>query len=148
MSIKKPQGRVLVVDDEPGFRSLIQWELIEQGLAVETAENGAVAVEKIKNDRFDVVVTDLSMPLLDGLMLLREIKAMAPDTEVIVMTGFATVDTAVYAMQFGALDVVLKPFKVDRVTSRVAQVVSGVLHKCECRLEKVIKSAGQTHPPI
>jgi DNA-binding NtrC family response regulator len=111
---RRPRALViLVVDDEPGFRRLLEWELRTRGMNVETAENGAEGVQLASTKHFDVVVTDLTMPKMDGLKFLDEVKRVTPQTEVIVVTGFGAVETAVYVMQRGAFDFVLKPYDLD-----------------------------------
>src|SRR4029077_12464469 len=102
--------RVLVIDDEQGYRALLAWKLGARGFQVETVNNGAEALERLKQAPFDVVVTDLTMPVRDGLAVLEETKKRWPLTEVIIVTGFGTVETAVRAMKLGAFDVVIKPF--------------------------------------
>src|SRR5438477_11673624 len=94
---KKKTLMVLVVDDEPGFRNLLQWELENRGMNVETAENGAEGVERASKTKFDVIITDITMPEMDGLKLLEQVKKIDPQTEVIVATGFSAVETAVHA---------------------------------------------------
>ena len=102
---------VLVVDDEPANLDSLRRTLEREGLAVLTAEDGAEGLARVREHRVDVVLTDLKMPGMDGVELLRSIKALAPDTEVVVMTAFGTVETAVAAMKEGAHDFVTKPFK-------------------------------------
>ena len=126
------QTHVLVVDDEPGFRSMLQWELGSRGMIVEVAINGAEAVKLIKEKTFDLVITDLTMPILDGLMLLEAVKQLTPETEVIMATGFGTVETAVHAMQQGAYDFVLKPYDFEKLTTRIKQAMSEP-SPCQCK---------------
>jgi len=114
---------VLVIDDEEGFRNLLHWELSGRGIHVETAQNGCEGIEMAARRKFDVIITDLTMPEMDGLTLLRKIKATAPETEVILVSGFSAVDTAVYAMKHGAFDFVLKPYDVEHLMARVCQAV-------------------------
>jgi two-component system, NtrC family, response regulator GlrR len=121
---------VLVVDDEPGFRRMLEWELSSRGMKVETAENGAEGVRMAEKQTFDVIITDITMPEMDGLKLLQEIKRSAPGTEVIVATGFGAVETAVFAMQKGAFDFVLKPYDLEHLMRRVKDAVDR-LSRCE-----------------
>jgi DNA-binding NtrC family response regulator len=102
--------RVLIIDDEQGYRSLLQWKLSARGLHVETVKDGGEALDRLRQGPFDVVITDLTMPQIDGMAVLEEIKKHWSQTEVIVITGFGTVETAVRAMKLGAYDVVIKPF--------------------------------------
>jgi DNA-binding NtrC family response regulator len=123
---------VLVVDDEPGFRNLLRWELESLGIVVETAENGAEAIRKAAEKDFDVIVTDITMPEMDGLKLLESIKKTSPQTEVIVATGFGAVETAVYAMKKGAYDFVLKPYDLEYLKRKVWQAVDRLSRCREC----------------
>jgi len=107
---------ILVVDDEESVRdSLYSW-FIEDGYRVECAENAKKALTILESDQFDIVLADIKMPGMDGLEMLRRIKAHKQDSIVIVMTAFATVDTAVKALKDGAFDYVTKPFDPDDLT--------------------------------
>lgn len=103
---------VLVVDDDPGFRDMLQWYLSEHGFNVQAAQNGTEALEMSKSRKFSLVITDVTMPKLNGLELLGKLKQELNDTAVILATGFGTVETAVYAMKKGASDFILKPFNL------------------------------------
>jgi len=119
-----PKRWVLVVDDEPGFRNLLQWYLSEHGLNVQVAQDGAEAVKMAKEGKFSLVITDVTMPQLDGLKLLEALKQNIPETAVIVVTGFGTVETAVYAMKKGASDFILKPFDMEKFVKTVKEALS------------------------
>jgi DNA-binding NtrC family response regulator len=107
---------ILIVDDEESVReSLYSW-FIEDGYRVECAENAKKALTILESDQFDIVLADIKMPGMDGLEMLRRIKAHKQDSIVIVMTAFATVDTAVKALKDGAYDYVTKPFDPDDLT--------------------------------
>ena len=107
---------ILIVDDEESVRdSLYNW-FIEDGYRVETAENAQKALHLLESDRFDIILADIKMPGMDGLEMLRRIKSIKPDSIIIVMTAFATVDTAVKALKDGAFDYVTKPFDPDDLT--------------------------------
>jgi len=107
---------ILIVDDEESVRdSLYNW-FIEDGFRVECAENAKRALTILESDQFDIILTDIKMPGMDGLEMLRRIKSIKPDSIVIVMTAFATVDTAVKALKDGAYDYVTKPFDPDDLT--------------------------------
>ena len=113
---------VLVVDDEAGFRNLLKWELGNTGMTVETAENGVQGLAMTKSKHFDVVVTDVTMPEMDGLKFLESIKKTSPETQVILVTGFGAVETAVYAMQKGARDFLLKPYDIQYLINCINKV--------------------------
>lgn len=104
---------ILIVDDEDSVRdSLFNW-FIEDGYHVECAENANKALSMLENEEFDIILADIKMPGMDGLEMLRRIKLLKSDAIVIVMTAFATVDTAVQALKDGAFDYVTKPFDPD-----------------------------------
>jgi DNA-binding NtrC family response regulator len=104
---------ILIVDDEDSVRdSLYDW-FIEDGYRVECAENAKKALSMLESDSFDIILADIKMPGMDGLEMLRRIKLLRTDSIVIVMTAFATVDTAVQALKDGAFDYVTKPFDPD-----------------------------------
>jgi DNA-binding NtrC family response regulator len=104
---------ILIVDDEASVRdSLYNW-FIEDGYRVACAENAKVALSLLEIDVFDIILADIKMPGMDGLEMLRRIKSLRKESIVIVMTAFATVDTAVQALKDGAFDYVTKPFDPD-----------------------------------
>ena len=113
---------ILIVDDEQNMRVALFEALSRNGHEVAVAENGQMALEMIGRTPPDLVVTDIKMPGMDGLELLRQIKALRPELPVVIMTGFATVDTAVEAMKQGAFDYLLKPFPVEVIEETVARV--------------------------
>src|SRR6187401_3832879 len=107
--------RVLVVDDEKFIRDIIADFLGMEGYIVRTAEDGSSAVNELERARYDMVISDLKMPKMGGLDLLKEVSKTHPDTLTVIMTGFGTVETAIDAMKRGAYDYILKPFKVEEV---------------------------------
>jgi len=110
---------ILVVDDEESVRdSLYNW-FVEDGYRVECADSAKMALSILESDNFDIVLADIKMPGMDGLEMLKLIKALEKDIIVIVMTAFATVDTAVQALKDGAFDYVTKPFDPDDLSHLV-----------------------------
>ncbi|HEX6765790.1 MAG TPA: HD domain-containing phosphohydrolase [Polyangiaceae bacterium] len=107
--------RVLVVDDEKFIRDIIADFLGMEGYIVRTAEDGTSAITELERARYDMVISDLKMPRMGGLDLLKEVARSHPDTLTVIMTGFGTVETAIDAMKRGAYDYILKPFKVEEV---------------------------------
>ena len=104
---------ILIVDDEESVRdSLYNW-FIEDGYRVECAEDALKALKLLESDDFDIILADIKMPGMDGLEMLRRIKMLRKDAIIIMMTAFATVDTAVQALKDGAYDYVTKPFDPD-----------------------------------
>ncbi len=106
---------VLIVDDEILMRKFLEETLERFGIDVWTAKDGFMALELLKEKEFDVIFTDIKMPQMSGIELLRRAKGEYPDTEVVVMTAYGTVETAVDAMKIGAFDYILKPFSVDQI---------------------------------
>jgi len=115
--------KILVVDDDPVTRTLIAKRLIREEYAVETAENGMVAIEKMVRQFFDVVLTDLMMPGgVDGIGVLEEAKRINIKTEVILITAHASVDNAIEAMKKGAVDYLQKPINFDELFLRLDKI--------------------------
>jgi len=115
---------ILVIEDEKEIRDGLIEVLKDAGFVVDYAENGHTGLEKIKIKDFDVVVTDLIMPVTGGMEVLRETKRMKPKTLVIMITAFATVDNAVEAMKAGASDYITKPFRIDEIQTKIKRVLA------------------------
>ncbi len=127
--------KILVVDDEASIREMIKKGLSQMGgFNVETAQNGAEAIEKIEKEVFDLVLTDLKMPEMDGLELLKNIKGTRPEVMVILMTAYGSIETAVEAMKMGADDYITKPFNIDHLLLRISKVQKESLLLKENRL--------------
>ncbi|MCZ7397108.1 MAG: response regulator, partial [Candidatus Methanoperedens sp.] len=114
---------ILIIDDEKEIREGLVEILKDAGFAVDSADNGEQGLDKIKKKDFDVVVTDLIMPVVGGMEVLRGTKHIKPQTRVILITAFATVDNAVEAMKAGASDYITKPFRVDEVQTKIRKVL-------------------------
>ncbi|MEI6696365.1 MAG: sigma-54 dependent transcriptional regulator [Bacteroidota bacterium] len=131
---------ILIVDDEESVRdSLFNW-FIEDGYSVECAENAKTALLKLESDHFDIILADIKMPGMDGLEMLRRIKLMKNESIVIVMTAFATVDTAVQALKDGAFDYITKPFDPDDLSHliRNASKQISLIQENEILKERVV----------
>ena len=116
------KGKILIVDDEPNMRDILRTVLREQGYEIRTAGDGIAALQSLKSETADIIISDIRMPKMDGMELLREIKRLYPDSEVIMVTAYGTVETAVTAMKAGAYDYVLKPWETnDEIILRVAK---------------------------
>ncbi len=113
--IGRPATSILVVDDDADMREWVKDDLEHEGFVVETAPGGRAGVERVKAGGIDIVVTDVKMPDLDGLDLLREVREVDPTPFVIVVTGFGSIDTAIRAVKLGAYDYITKPFKIDQL---------------------------------
>jgi putative nucleotidyltransferase with HDIG domain len=109
------QPRVLVVDDEKFIRDILADFLTMEGYAVRTANDGTDAVRELSRSNFSLVISDLKMPKMGGLELLKHVAKMQPEALTVIMTGFGTVETAIDAMKHGAYDYILKPFKVEEI---------------------------------
>ncbi|MDH3393550.1 MAG: sigma-54 dependent transcriptional regulator [Desulfobulbaceae bacterium] len=114
--------KILVADDEQNMRIALYEALSRNGYDVSVAENGQMALEMVEKSPPDMLITDIKMPTLDGIELLRRIKSLQPSMPVVIITGFATVDTAVEAMKQGAVDYIIKPFSVEVIEETVARV--------------------------
>jgi len=117
------RGSILVVDDEVASRESLKDVLSDEGYDVAVAADGKAAAELLQGAEFDVVITDLRMPGLDGVGLLREVRRLCPQTLVILMTAYASVETAVEALRQGAHDYMIKPLVFDDVLSKVARLL-------------------------
>lgn len=107
--------RVLVVDDDPVMREMLLEIFAIPGYVVDAAATGGEAIEMLGHETYDLLLTDMRMPEHDGFAVLEAAKHAAPDTDVIVMTGYASVDIAVECMKRGASDFVTKPFNIDHI---------------------------------
>jgi DNA-binding NtrC family response regulator len=119
----RPTGSILLVEDEQVLRESIAQLLTEEGYEVVEAVDGQDAYEKVVDRAFDLVLTDIHMPRMDGLALLERLQRTAPETPIIVLTAFGTVDSAVAAMRAGAADFLLKPVQFDDVLLRISRVL-------------------------
>ncbi|OGR82443.1 MAG: hypothetical protein A2902_03525 [Elusimicrobia bacterium RIFCSPLOWO2_01_FULL_64_13] len=115
--------KILVMDDEEGMRDLLSYELGARGYDVDTAANGQEGVQKIAKGDYRLVISDVKMPKLGGLDALESIKQMHPSVEVIMTTGFATIDMAVESMKRGAYDFITKPYNISELVSRVEKAL-------------------------
>lgn len=117
-------NRILVVDDEEEIRDFLYKAITRfGGLVVELAESGDVALQKIRQESFDLILTDLKMPKMDGLQLMAEITKLKPEILTIIMTGHGTIDSALEAMKNGASDYLLKPLNLDELMIRLHKVL-------------------------
>lgn len=123
--------KILLIEDEPEVRESYVDMLHLLGYNVEPAENGMDGLRKLDKGSYDIVITDLNMPVMNGLETLRRIKKKELDTEVIVVTGFATIENAIGAMKQGAFDYITKPFSVEHVKI----VLNKCVHKINARRE-------------
>jgi DNA-binding NtrC family response regulator len=121
------QIRILVVDDEQNQRELLQGFLLKKGYSVQTAENGQQALGWLKDHVCEVILTDHRMPGMDGTSLLKEIKRLFPETWVVLMTAYGTVEKAVEAMKLGAYDYLSKPIDLEELLILLERMESSIL---------------------
>ena len=144
-------AKILIVDDEPRILLLMQSLLKTNGYEVVTANDGDSAIALVKGGGIDIAVTDLRMQPMDGMSLFKEIHKLAPDMPVILLTAYASVETAIEAMKLGIFDYITKPFKVDDMVaclkraeekaSKSATQAVGTEHPVEYRFENLIASS-------
>jgi len=109
------KDKILVADDEQSMREFLDIMLKKEGYKVSLASNGEEVVKLVDNDLFDLILLDIRMPKLDGISALKKIKGNSPETIVIMITAYASADTAIKAMKEGAYDYITKPFKVEEI---------------------------------
>jgi len=114
-NIEGSKDRILVVDDEQNFCESMKKALERSGFSVETALNGFGALERLRTEDFDMVICDICMPGIDGIQLLDRIKELNPRIIVIMITGYASIETAITSIKRGAVDYITKPFKPDQI---------------------------------
>ena len=118
------KGTILVIDDEDIVRMSCSRTLVPEGYEVQLVKNGLEGLTLLEQQPVDLVLTDLKMPEIDGIEILRRIKAKWPGIEVIIITGYQTVDTAVKSIKLGAYDYLEKPFTPDALVASVAKAMA------------------------
>jgi DNA-binding NtrC family response regulator len=116
------KGKILVIDDEDIVRLSCSRTLVPEGYELKMAKNGPEGLQMLEEDTFDLVLTDLKMPNMDGIEVLANIKEKWPATDVVIVTGYQTVETAVKAIKLGAFDYIEKPFTPDTLIATVSNV--------------------------
>ena len=127
-------SKILVVDDEQSMRDFLAITLKKEGYEVTTAENGEDALKAVQGEIFDLVLTDVKMPIGSGIDVLKGVKEVSPETVVIMITAYATAETAIEAMKLGAYDYITKPFKVDEIKL----IIQKALEKGHLRKENIL----------
>lgn len=135
VEVKNPKAKILCVDDEPVILDSFRKILVLDGYSIDTVESGKEALGLVQTRSYDFVYTDLKMPEMDGVEVTKAVKHLRPDIDVIIITGFATVETAVECMKFGAMDYVQKPFTEDELL----EFTRKSLIKREDKISKTIK---------
>ncbi len=121
--MEKYKGKILIVEDEKSMREVLKILLEGENYLVTPASDGLEGISYIDKDIFDLVITDVKMPRIDGLELLRKTKEISPDTLVIMITAFGTTESAIEAMKLGAYDYINKPFKIDEIRLIVKKAI-------------------------
>ncbi len=135
VEVENPKAKILCVDDESVILDSFRKILVLDGYSVDTVENGKEALGLIQMHHYDFVFTDLKMPQMDGVEVTKSVKHLRPDIDVVIITGYATVETAVETMKFGAMDYVQKPFTEDELL----EFVKKILIKRQDRIQKQLK---------
>ena len=117
------KNKILIVDDEKLMRVSLEDKLTKEGYAVTSLSNAVEGVKMLQSTNFDAVLTDLRLPKMDGMDFLREIKKASPDTVVIIMTAYGSIENAVTAMKEGAYDYVTKPFSLEELTIKLQKAL-------------------------
>ena len=133
---KKMMEKILVVDDERSMRELLELVLKREGYSVHTAENGTRALDQVRQNLYDLIISDVKMPDINGLDLLMRVRETSPDTMVIMITAFATIETARQAFKLGAEDIVVKDSGFDVEELKVT--IKKALEKKHLRQENVL----------
>ena len=133
--VPNPKAKILCVDDEDVILDSFRKILVLDGYAVDTVKSGPEAINLIKSNHYDFLFTDLKMPEMDGVEVTKTAKYLRPDIDVVIITGYATVDTAVECMKLGAMDYVQKPFTEDELL----EFTKKALIKRQDRIQKQLK---------
>ncbi len=133
--VENPKARILCVDDEAVILDSFRKILVLDGYCVDSVETGREALGMIQNHSYDFLFTDLKMPDMDGVEVTKSVKHLRPDIDVVIITGYATVETAVECMKFGAMDYVQKPFTEDELLDFTKKAFI----KREDRIKKMLK---------
>lgn len=142
--VENPKARILCVDDEEVILGSFRKILVLDGYSVDTVETGQEALGLIQKHHYDFLFTDLKMPMMDGVEVCKSVKHLRPDIDVIIITGYASVETAVETMKYGALDYVQKPFTEDELIAFVKKS----LIKRQDKIQKQLKPKVHiTHMP-
>ena len=125
--------KILIVDDDEGVRQVLGQSLQDAGHKVSSAESGERAIATVREEPFDLVILDMVLPRVDGMEVLKDITTLRPELPVVMITGYASVETAIKAMKMGAVDYIVKPFRMEEVEL----VVGKALERSHLRRENV-----------
>lgn len=142
--VKEPKAKILCVDDEEVILGSFRKILVLDGYSVDTVETGQEALGLIQKHHYDFVFTDLKMPMMDGVEVTKSVKHLRPDIDVIIITGYASVETAVETMKYGAMDYVEKPFTEEELIEFVKKALIKRQDKIQKQLQPKVHI---THVP-
>src|SRR6476620_11228990 len=123
-SIWPMKRNILIADDEKNTREGLRWALERKDLTISLAADGEQALDAIRSNPVDILLTDLKMPKLDGMQLLEKVKAESPHTEGVMLTGHGPVESAVDAMKHGASDYLIKPINIDELNMLIDRILA------------------------
>ncbi len=131
--------KVLLVDDEKDFLDIMSERMQARGMTVKTADSADKALAMLENESFDAIVMDFKMPGMDGIQALKNIKNQKPELQIILLTGYATVEKTVEAMKIGATDLLEKPADLEALAARIKQAKAEKMLLVEKQTEEKIK---------
>jgi CheY-like chemotaxis protein len=147
VDIANPLARILAVDDEAVVLDSFRKILVAAGYAIDTVESGREALGLVQKHKYDFVFTDLKMPEMDGLDVVKGVKHYSPETDVVMITGYATVESAVNAMKWGAMDYVQKPFTEDELVEFTKKCLFRRQDRQQKRLASTVRVVATDRPP-
>jgi CheY-like chemotaxis protein len=147
VEVPHPLARILAVDDEAIVLDSFRKILVAAGYSIDTVESGREALGLVQKHTYDFVFTDLKMPEMDGLDVVKGVKHYSPDTDVVVITGYATIESAVNAMKWGAMDYVQKPFTEEELAEFTKKCLYRRQDRQHKRLSSTVRVATTDRPP-
>jgi CheY-like chemotaxis protein len=147
VEIPNPFARILAVDDEAIVLDSFRKILVAAGYAIDTVESGREALGLVQKHTYDFVFTDLKMPEMDGLDVVKGVKHYSPESDVVVITGYATIESAVNAMKWGAMDYVQKPFTEDELVEFTKKCLYRRQDRQQKRLPSTVRVVTTDRPP-
>lgn len=139
------QEKVLIVDDEVEFTEVLAERMESRGMAIDTAAGGREALEKARKRSYDAIILDLSMPEMDGMETLRHLLSENPDLQVIVLTGYASVEKGVEAIKLGAMEFLKKPAGVEDLVDQIQRAKAKKMVLVEKRIEEKVQDILERH---
>ena len=133
------EEKVLIVDDEIEFTEVLSTRMESRGMAVDTAASGHEALEKAKNKSYDAIILDLSMPEMDGMETLKHLLSENPDLQVIVLTGYASIEKGVEAIKLGAMEFLKKPAELQELVQQIQRAKDKKMVLVEKRIEEKMR---------